>query len=366
MAIESPLFQSAMELLGHSVTHFAGRDEIDRKLFILHVCNAVELLLKDMRLDTGESIYKNPKETVSVTHCIEALKNKGVTLPLLNRIELLIDERNALQHRFGSPNELTSIFYQKIAFAFFGSVLKDHYSLELDEMLDQFAEPRALASLRLSEPSNDSELQKLKKYAGLHPLGALLAVDSYLQRVVMEFIGKIDPQGTDRLRGKTTDRLLAMYEVPVPLELDRQLGAFRTTRNMAAHGQLSPSEDVVLKAIATVEELEETLAKADLDALRKLQTQSARPAERAKRQWSPFTNSEPLGDYPVSIVLLPAGAATMGPFIEAVRCHAPDLQLFVTTLVAGGVEVQFPHPGIPAEKIRAATQASAVEISHFK
>jgi hypothetical protein len=53
MAIESPLFQSSMELLGHSITHFNGTSELDRKLVILHLSNAVELLLKDMVLDSG-------------------------------------------------------------------------------------------------------------------------------------------------------------------------------------------------------------------------------------------------------------------------------------------------------------------------
>jgi len=31
MALESPLFQSAMELLGHSISHFNGQKELDGK-----------------------------------------------------------------------------------------------------------------------------------------------------------------------------------------------------------------------------------------------------------------------------------------------------------------------------------------------
>ncbi|TWG78956.1 hypothetical protein L602_000800000250 [Cupriavidus gilardii J11] len=111
MAIESPLFQSSMELFGHAITHFNGTSELDRKLVILHLSNSVELLLKDMLLDSGESIYKNPKETITIHGCIELLGTKKIAVPYLNKLELLIDERNALQHRFGSPNELTAIFY---------------------------------------------------------------------------------------------------------------------------------------------------------------------------------------------------------------------------------------------------------------
>ena len=109
MAIESPLFQSAMELMGHSISHYNGKKELDRKLVILHLANAVELILKDLVLDAGVSIYKNPKETITIQGCISELKNKNIDIPFMNKIELLIDERNALQHRFGSPNELTTI-----------------------------------------------------------------------------------------------------------------------------------------------------------------------------------------------------------------------------------------------------------------
>lgn len=89
MAIESPIFQSSMELLGHSITHFNGTSELDRKLVILHLSNAVELLLKDMVLDSGDSIYKNPKETITIHGCIEALSAKKLTIPYLNKLSML-------------------------------------------------------------------------------------------------------------------------------------------------------------------------------------------------------------------------------------------------------------------------------------
>ena len=86
MAIESPLFQSAMELLGHSISHYNGKKELDRKLLILHLANAVELILKDLVLDSGESIYKNAKETITIQGCLNALKEKKIYLPYLNKI----------------------------------------------------------------------------------------------------------------------------------------------------------------------------------------------------------------------------------------------------------------------------------------
>lgn len=84
MAIESPLFQSAMELLGHSISHYNGKKELDRKLVILHLANAIELILKDLVLDSEQSIYKNVKETITIQGCFTTLKEKNIDIPFLN------------------------------------------------------------------------------------------------------------------------------------------------------------------------------------------------------------------------------------------------------------------------------------------
>ena len=83
MASESPLFQSSMELLAHAVTHFVAGTEQDRKLLILHLVNAIEFILKDLVLDSGKSVYRNPKETISIYRSIDILREEQVSV--LNR-----------------------------------------------------------------------------------------------------------------------------------------------------------------------------------------------------------------------------------------------------------------------------------------
>ncbi len=215
MAIESPLFQSSMELLGHSVTHFNGTSELDRKLVILHLSNSVELLLKDMVLDSGESIYKNPKETITINSCIETLTAKKIVVPYLNKLELLIDERNALQHRFGSPNELTAIFYMNVALEFFRTVIKEHYKEDFEELIAQFADEKDLIALKMREPANDSELENLKKLGKVHPLGALLSAIAYFEKTLVQFGNKVGLG--DRFMSQIP--LSARYLVESPLTL---------------------------------------------------------------------------------------------------------------------------------------------------
>ncbi|MGR7922964.1 hypothetical protein ACU6RQ_18000 [Zobellella denitrificans] len=270
MAIESPLFQSAMELLGHSITHYNGKKELDRKLLILHLANAVELVLKDLVLDAGESIYKGPKETITIQGCLKVLQDKSINLPLLNKIELLVDERNALQHRFGSPNELTSIFYMNIAENFFREVLKTHYGQEYDEIITQFSDESDLLEYKLNDPTNDQELDKLKDLAKIHPLGALLSAWTYIEKEIEEFA---EQAGLNFLRRRPSaiDLVNGRWErfgIVVPSALNDSFNEARRLRNMAAHGRLEPTIEDVISSVDTIETFEKYLLSLDKSVIK--------------------------------------------------------------------------------------------------
>jgi hypothetical protein len=289
MAIESPLFQSSMELLGHSITHFNGTSELDRKLVILHLSNSVELLLKDMILDSGESIYKNPKETITIHGCIELLTTKKVAVPYLNKLELLIDERNALQHRFGSPNELTAIFYMNMALEFFRSVVKRHYNQDFDELIAQFADEKDLIALKMREPSNDSELENLKKLGKLHPLGALLSAIAYLEKTLLQFGNNVGMGNGYLSSFPLSARYLEVNGIEVPTSLRDRLENTRRLRNQAAHGRREPTRDDVVSAVSSIEELEKFLASLNIEETRqkvllaRKQREAERPSYEASR-----------------------------------------------------------------------------------
>lgn len=267
MAIESPLFQSAMELLGHSISHYNGNKELDRKLVILHLANAIELILKDLLLDLGESIYKNPKETITVHACLSELKKYNIDIPFHNKIELLIDERNALQHRFGSPNELTSIFYMNIAQDFFKDILKRHYDQEYDEVISQFTEEQDLAAYNLSTPSDNQELEKLQELSKIHPLGALLSAWSYFEKMIEAFMTQSGLDFGPRLPiiMQLTRGRFEQYGIILPDRLISKIQEIRHLRNRSAHGRSEPTKEEVAETIATIEELERFLESLDKD-----------------------------------------------------------------------------------------------------
>jgi len=287
MATESPLFQSSMELLAHATTHYVAGAELDRKLLILHLANSIELLLKDLVLDAGQSIYKNPKETITIHKALDILQEANVAVPFLNKLELLVDERNALQHRFGSPNELTGIFYMDICKEFFSKVLREHYDLTFDEVLDQFGVPADVAAFRMRAPSDDSELESLKQLANVHPLGAILSATTYLEKLNREFLEKLDLDEDFRRRpfyATMFHRFLRSHGVDVPRDLRREMDLVRNMRNMAAHGRQDPSQQEVQDCIGTIEKYEEFLNGLDLESTRRTVMASMTERQRVQQE----------------------------------------------------------------------------------
>lgn len=286
MAIESPLFQSAMELLGHSISHYNGKKELDRKLVILHLANAVELILKDLVLDAGKSLYKNPKETITIQGSLNALSESGIEIPFLNKIELLVDERNALQHRFGSPNELTVIFYMNIAKEFFKDVLKQHYGQNYEEILTQFTDPKDLVAYKLGEPTNDKELEKLQELARIHPLGALLSAWTYFESSLESFATELnlDIKRNMPLAMALATGNLKNYGINIPVRLSNKIDSMRKVRNMAAHGHVEPTLEQVKVTISTIEELERYLASLDISEIRELAKKEQEESLRRRKE----------------------------------------------------------------------------------
>lgn len=300
MAYESPLFQSSLELFSHSIEHFNWGTEKDRKFVILHLANAVELIFKDLLLDLGESIYKNPKETISITSATQKLtKEKGITIPNFNKLELLIDERNSLQHRYGFPNELTTIFYMDATYSFFKDFLKDNYDLEIESVLEDFLEKEDLATFQLRQATTTHELDKLSKLSKVHPVGALLSAYTYVEKhlnEIREMVIDALPDKSLRFQREfripmmrfsnpdTLYRLFQEYEVDVSEDERRKLRELREIRNQTAHGREEPEPKYVNETIKFIKkidpkitELKEKVAEKPLlvmkDAIEKIENQ---------------------------------------------------------------------------------------------
>jgi hypothetical protein len=140
----SPLLRSAFEVLNHGLWHFFRSDtSADMKFALLHVDQAVELLLKERVRHGGKSIYKNPKETISIWGAYDILTTQlHVAIPERPDLELLHEERNSIQHKYANPSSEDAAFHIDKAMQFIRRFVKDELKLDIkqfvsSEYLDQ-------------------------------------------------------------------------------------------------------------------------------------------------------------------------------------------------------------------------------------
>lgn len=130
----SPLLRSALEVLDHGLWHFLRSDTAtDMKFALLHVDQAIELFLKEKVRASGKSIYKNPKETISIYGAYEVLTSLNVAIPEKPDLELLHEERNNIQHKYSSPSPEDAHFHVDKAIRFIQRFLKTELNVAIED-----------------------------------------------------------------------------------------------------------------------------------------------------------------------------------------------------------------------------------------
>jgi len=129
----SPLLRSAFEVLEHGLWHFfRSTTTTDMKFALLHVDQAVELLLKEKIRREGKSIYRNPKETITIWGAYSILENElECTISEKPDLELLHEERNSIQHKYANPSPEDAAFHIENAMRFIDRFVSNELGLNL-------------------------------------------------------------------------------------------------------------------------------------------------------------------------------------------------------------------------------------------
>lgn len=189
MSDKSPLFVSAVELLAHATELYSQGNERKYKFVILHLANAVELILKDRLVDKGVSIYVQRKpQTIGIWEAFEELQKVNVNIAEPPVMELLIDDRNTIQHRFGFPNAETVFYYLEQTVAFFKRFFTEEYSVDIAEVLKLHLSEENLALIGLAEKVGD-EYASLDKLFELSPESAVLQAFNSIEQKYIELSG---------------------------------------------------------------------------------------------------------------------------------------------------------------------------------
>jgi hypothetical protein len=254
MSDRSPLFISAAELVMHSVELFRQVDERKYKFIILHLANAVELLVQDRLIDAGQSIYEPTKPVIlSIWKVLDALTKIRVKLPERPMIDLLIEDRNTLQHRLGYPELKTVYYYLDEVTAFFKRFLREEYGVELADILNGLAVPEGDLQLLGVLEGQGNEIAFLEKLFELSPESAILQAFKFVEGKFSELF--FIQQGYLELKTRKPF-LLASHRSPdferlleglveggfLTQDLIDRLEVLRVVRNIAAYHDVSSVE----------------------------------------------------------------------------------------------------------------------------
>jgi uncharacterized protein YutE (UPF0331/DUF86 family) len=238
MSDKSPLFVSALELLAHATELYTTGHARRYKFVILHLANSVELILKDCLIDHGKSIYKNSKETITIWGAFEELDKLDVVINEKPVIELLIDDRNTIQHRFGFPDAESVYYYLEQVVAFFNLFLYEQYGVKLSEALGQYLTKEQMAVLGL-ESDNFAHLRRLFK---ISPEAAVQQAYADLEVKLSELLedevkAMAEAEQPIRRMPLTASMYmpLAIRKGLIPREMAAKFDELRVARNRAAH-----------------------------------------------------------------------------------------------------------------------------------
>lgn len=182
MSDKSPMFVSSVELLAHAAELYSQGNERKYKFVILHLANSVELILKDRLIDKGVSIYIAKRaQTIGIWDAFDELQKVGINIPERPVIELLIDDRNTIQHRFGFPNAETVFYYLEQTVSFFKRFFRDEYNVDLAEVLKLHLSEADLALIGLAEKRED-EYASLDKLFAISPESAVMQAYNLLEK----------------------------------------------------------------------------------------------------------------------------------------------------------------------------------------
>ncbi len=256
MLQRSPILRFALEVFEHALELFLSAKPRDRKLAVLNLAQSAELAVKAALIERNASIYQKDGKTINAHEALKQLASAWQLerIELQSRLELLIDERNAIQHRYGDVDDVTLDYHVETVFRTIEGVLRSEFDTELSDWIrDNIAEDvwRRVRFVKVpEEPAPPPSQASLKdRSAALDLIDGFSRYEGGIREIVRS-------SGEEAFRPASTldlaIKILASTEDP-PQDLIRQLPGVYRLRNQVVHGEGS----------ATDEEVDEALSKLD-------------------------------------------------------------------------------------------------------
>lgn len=237
----SPIIRFALEVLQHALESYCSKNERDKKISVLHLAQSIELSVKAALVENNISIYeKDGHRTLNPHIAIGSLaKVWGIEkIPNQARVELLIDERNAIQHRYGSIDDITLDYHMQTAFNILSNILKSEFDTELEDWIRDNIDKKIWKKIRfITGKDDDTKNPSEAAIDNRSPVIDFIDGFSTYEKQLRSIFEKIS--GFDRFSGSTLDVVIkALSNSPnPPNSLIKSIPSAYKLRNQIVHDQ---------------------------------------------------------------------------------------------------------------------------------
>jgi hypothetical protein len=244
---QSPMFQHAVESFEHGLEHYLDGSEKGRKFALLHIDQAIELLLKEKVVQIGKSIYKSDGTTLSLHETFSSLKD--TKLPERPRLEELHDLRNTIQHKGLTPDASSTQFYVEVSYEFVKRFLNDELAVDCNTCLS--SKHRALMEGQPPETPTDAKASFENALRASSPLEMILYGYGALS---------LAARGLDESRPESPSirrafKKLASQKGFGTESISKRLDAVHSLRNRVVHSAYVATADEASEFLETTREL---------------------------------------------------------------------------------------------------------------
>jgi uncharacterized protein YutE (UPF0331/DUF86 family) len=234
----------------------------------------VELAVKAALVEKNVSIYEKNNRTLNTHDALQQLaKVWGIErIDGQSRLELLLDERNAIQHRYGAVDDITLDYHMQTAFDILKEILTREFDTDLGDWIRDNLDKQVWARVRFV--AEEDEAEQVPSDAIIEKRSATLdLVDGFsrYERNVRQIFSEVS--GKSEFIGSTLDVVLKTlsnaHSSASLKKLIKDVPSAYKLRNRVIHGAADAEASDVKRALEILDKVVESLRSVPPDLLKK-------------------------------------------------------------------------------------------------
>ena len=308
MAQTSPILRFALEIIHTALENYCGPAPRHRKVAVLNLAQGIELAIKAALVENNVPIYDKGGRTVNTHEALERLAKLWDVerIDAHARIELLVDERNEIQHRYGNVDEVGLDYHMETMFLAMRQILANEFDTGFDAWIRDNVAKDTWQKVRFVYPETPAAAAAIPSAAVMKDRSATVDfIDGFarFERRVREIIQPHLEEG-QRFSGSTLDfAMKALWNAPSrPGDLLAGLPTVYKLRNRSVHGDEEPTELEVANSLGVLDRVLAALK----DVPEETVQMAVRAAEHGRKGTKLLTRlEEAQEDFPVAPPELP-------------------------------------------------------------